>query len=74
MRIVKIIVVLLIIGALQTGLAHGLDLHRGLLHMQYHHWWEYAFESLFYSFWWWFIGMASGILDTKDLDKLTGLK
>jgi hypothetical protein len=52
MRLLIIVLLLLTVGAFQTYLAHLFNLHQGLQHMVYTHWYEYVVEALFYSFFW----------------------
>ena len=47
---IKSSILILLIGAFLTAVAHLCGVHNGLPHMQYgDHWWLYITESLFYS-------------------------
>lgn len=51
----KLFLILLCAGMLQMTIARVIGVHDGLEHMVFTHWWEYALEGLFYSFFWWLI-------------------
>jgi len=57
----KLLIIVLITGFIQMSVAHLVGLHGDLPHMQFTHVWQYAFESLFYSFCHWLIaGWVTG--------------
>jgi hypothetical protein len=45
----KLTTLFIISGLLQMILARYFNLHEGLEHMIFTHWWQYAIESFFYS-------------------------